>query len=61
MQADAYASLADVLEGAERHDEARSALEAALTLYERKGNVPEATRTRRRLGAYAVTTDASPG
>ena len=60
-QADAYASLADVLEAAERDDEARGALEEALALYERKGNVPDAARMRQRLDSYAVASDVPPG
>ena len=61
MQADAYASFGDVLDAAKRDDEARSALEEALALYERKGNVPEAARTRQRLDSYAVASEVPPG
>jgi class 3 adenylate cyclase/tetratricopeptide (TPR) repeat protein len=48
---DAYMDLAEVLEVAGKQDEARTALEQALTLYERKGNLVMAERTRTRLAA----------
>jgi hypothetical protein len=38
LQADALAGFADVLEGADRAEEAQVALEAALALYEQKGS-----------------------
>jgi len=47
--AKALADLADVLELAGRREEAVTALEQALELYERKGNLVMAERTRRRL------------
>jgi class 3 adenylate cyclase/tetratricopeptide (TPR) repeat protein len=50
-QADAYADLADVLALAGREQEADAALRGALALYERKGNVVRARRTRDRLAA----------
>jgi tetratricopeptide (TPR) repeat protein len=47
--AKALADLADVLELAGRREEAAAALEQALELYERKGNLVMAERTRARL------------
>jgi tetratricopeptide (TPR) repeat protein len=48
---DAWADLAEVLELAGKQDEANAALEQALALYERKGNVVSAERVRARLRA----------
>ncbi len=47
--AKALADLAEVLELAGRREEAAAALEQALELYERKGNLVMAERTRERL------------
>jgi class 3 adenylate cyclase/tetratricopeptide (TPR) repeat protein len=49
LQADALADLAEVLAAAGRNVEAEAALDQALELYERKGIVPLARRTRERL------------
>ena len=49
--ASALVCLADALELRERDEEASAALQDALGLYERKGNVVAAERVRRRLGA----------
>jgi Flp pilus assembly protein TadD len=48
---DSWADLAEVLEVVGKHDEAKAALERALALYERKGNVVSAKRIRARLSA----------
>jgi class 3 adenylate cyclase/tetratricopeptide (TPR) repeat protein len=48
-QADAYTDLGEVLERAGKRDEASVALEQALALYERKGNLVVARRVRTRL------------
>ena len=48
-QADAYASLAEVLLIGGKHDEAADAFEQALDRYERKGNLVMAGRMRDRL------------
>src|SRR5207245_9376941 len=48
-QAGARLSLAAVLELAQRHDDAFAAVEEALALYERKGNVAMVERARARL------------
>jgi class 3 adenylate cyclase/tetratricopeptide (TPR) repeat protein len=50
-QADALSDLAQVLETAGRHDQAAAAYRQALELYERKGIIPLARRTRERLAA----------
>ena len=50
-QANAHCDLAEVLEAAGRRAEAIAAWQEALTLYERKGIVPLARRTRERLSA----------
>jgi tetratricopeptide (TPR) repeat protein len=50
-QADANADLAEVLELAGRRDEAATALERALALYEQKGNNVSARRIRAKLTA----------
>ena len=47
--ADAHAVLADILVAAERRDESSSELQAALELYERKGNTVRAAQVRERL------------
>jgi tetratricopeptide (TPR) repeat protein len=52
-QATAYADLAEVLLLAHDDEEAGAALERALELYERKGNLVLADRTRSRLGELA--------
>jgi hypothetical protein len=49
-RADAHVRLAEALELSNRDDGASSALREALLLYERKGNVVDAERVRRRLG-----------
>jgi hypothetical protein len=49
-EANAYADLAEVLELGGDVDGAEAALEAALTRYERKENLPSANRVRARLG-----------
>ncbi len=49
LAGDAYSDLAEVLELAGKKDEARDALEQALALYERKGNLVMTERTRARL------------
>ena len=46
---DALVDLAEVLEVAGKPDEAKAALEQALALYERKGNLVMAERTRAKL------------
>ena len=48
-QASAYKDLGDVLELAGKRDEASVALEYALALYERKGNLVMVQRVRTRL------------
>src|SRR6266540_5681129 len=50
---DACADLAEVFELAGQRDEATAALEEALALYERKGNLVMAERTKDRLAAAA--------
>jgi len=50
-QADAFRVLAEVLELAGRPEGAALEFDRALTLYERKGNLAMATRTRERLAA----------
>ncbi len=55
-QADAYCDLAQVLETADRHDEAAAAYRQALDLYERKQIIPLARRTRERLAALQAPT-----
>jgi DNA-binding SARP family transcriptional activator len=50
-QADAYADLAEVLELADRHDEAAAALREALERYERKEAIVPARQVRERLTA----------
>jgi class 3 adenylate cyclase/tetratricopeptide (TPR) repeat protein len=50
-EAHAHFHFAEVLESAERYEEAASAFGAALEFYERKGIVPLARRTRERLAA----------
>jgi tetratricopeptide (TPR) repeat protein len=49
VQAGALSDLGDVLAAAGRHESAAAAFEEALALYERKGIVPLARRTRERL------------
>jgi tetratricopeptide (TPR) repeat protein len=51
---DALYDLAEVLEAADRPDEAAAALREALVDYERKPIIPLARRTRERLGALHV-------
>jgi class 3 adenylate cyclase/tetratricopeptide (TPR) repeat protein len=51
LQGDVYCDLAEVLEAAGRRDEAIAAWNEALELYERKGVIPLARRTRERLAA----------
>jgi tetratricopeptide (TPR) repeat protein len=48
-QGDAYGDFAEVLTLAGKRDEARAALDRALELFERKGNVVMAERMRARL------------
>src|SRR4051812_5326582 len=55
MQADALADLAEVLRRADRSDEAAAALREALHLYEQKGIIPLARRTRKRLAELENT------
>ena len=50
QRAQANESLAEALRLSVKQDEARSALEGAVELYERKGNRPAAERARRSLG-----------
>ena len=54
-QADAYYDLAEVLHAAGHRDEAGAAWHEALDLYERKGIIPLARRTRDRLSALQAT------
>ncbi len=54
-QGDAIFDLGDVLESAGRCDEAAAAYRQALELYERKGVVPLARRTRERLAQLRST------
>jgi class 3 adenylate cyclase/tetratricopeptide (TPR) repeat protein len=49
LQADAYCDLAEVLEAAERREDAVAAWQEALERYERKGIIPLARRVRERL------------
>ena len=49
LQGDAYRDLAEVLELSGKKQEAKAALEQALALYERKGNLVMVERTRARL------------
>jgi tetratricopeptide (TPR) repeat protein len=51
IQADAYYDLAEVLAAAGRSDDAAAAWHEALHRYERKGIIPLARRTRKRLSA----------
>jgi class 3 adenylate cyclase/tetratricopeptide (TPR) repeat protein len=51
LQGDAYCDLAEVLEAAGRRDEAVVAWQEALSLYDQKGIIPLARRTRERLAA----------
>jgi class 3 adenylate cyclase/tetratricopeptide (TPR) repeat protein len=51
LQGDAFAIIAQVLEAAERREEAIAAWQEALDRYERKGIVPLARRVRQRLAA----------
>jgi tetratricopeptide (TPR) repeat protein len=53
-RADGLVDLAFVLERAGRRDDARRSLAAALELYERKGNLAAAAKTRTRLDAAAA-------
>ena len=55
FQGDAYYDLAEVLAAAGRRDEAAAAWHEALDLYERKGIIPLARRTRERLSALQET------
>ena len=56
-QADACnCDLAQVLEAADRHDEAAAAYRQALELYERKQIIPLARRTRERVAALQAPT-----
>jgi class 3 adenylate cyclase/tetratricopeptide (TPR) repeat protein len=55
MRGDAYMDLAEVLGLSGRSAEAAAALEEAITLHERKGNVVSAERARERLAALAAT------
>ena len=59
-QADANVDLAEVLELADRRDEAAIALEQAVALYERKGNNVSAQRTRAALIALQSTLTRVP-
>ena len=54
-QADAFCDLAEVLEAADRHEDAIAAWHEALDRYERKGIIPLARRTRERLSALQET------
>ena len=56
LQADALSDFATVLERADRHDEAVAALHDALELYEQKGIIPLARRTRERLAELQAPT-----
>jgi tetratricopeptide (TPR) repeat protein len=55
LQGDCLVTLGDVLRGVGRVDEAELALERALVVYERKGNVVLAERTRSRLAPGSAT------
>jgi tetratricopeptide (TPR) repeat protein len=55
MRGDTYVDLAEILSLSGRAAEAAAALERAVTLYERKGNVVSAGRARERLAALAAT------
>jgi class 3 adenylate cyclase/tetratricopeptide (TPR) repeat protein len=59
-QANANADLAEVLELAGRRDEAATAGERALALYEKKGNKPSAERMRAKLTALQSTVAVVP-
>ena len=56
MQADTLSDLAEVLETANRHDEAAATYRQALELYERKQIIPLVRRTRERLAAFQAPT-----
>jgi class 3 adenylate cyclase/tetratricopeptide (TPR) repeat protein len=56
MQGDAYCDLAEVLEAADKRDEAIEAWREALDRYERKGIIPLARRVRERLAASQAAT-----
>jgi Flp pilus assembly protein TadD len=58
VQADALADLAEVLARRGRNDDARAALEEAVTLYERKGNVVSMARARSLLDALVADVPA---
>ena len=58
QHAKASLDLAEVMRLADRRDEAAAVVEGALSLYERKGNVPDAARARDLLTELR---DASPG
>jgi class 3 adenylate cyclase/tetratricopeptide (TPR) repeat protein len=60
MKGDALVDLAEVLHGAGRADEARKALEEAMDLFERKGNVVAAAKTGRALGRSASASSLYP-
>ena len=55
LQGDCLVALADVLKAVGRNDDAGPALERAIRLYERKGNVVLAARTRSRLTSTRPT------
>jgi hypothetical protein len=54
-QGDAVADLAQVLDAAGRHDDSIAAWQQALDHYERKGVIPLAQRTRKRIAALQAT------
>jgi len=56
VRAESYSALADVLRLSERRKEAAAALEEALRLYQLKGDVVSATKTRATLDALEKTT-----
>ena len=55
FQADTFCDLAEVLEAAGRHEDAIAAWHEALDRYERKGVIPLARRTRKRIAALQET------
>jgi tetratricopeptide (TPR) repeat protein len=61
LHADALVALGDALRTAGRAEEATSSLREALRLYEQKGNLVSAARTRTRLSGSAASRTVQPG